>query len=108
MPNNITRTSRADVPIKSPNNVRFHVLTSMFLWSCLACLLVVIGEITWGAPASQFAEDMPMSLFSGYITADGTLEMRPRKIMKKYFKSWLKGNLVELLLQSYGVLFRIL
>jgi len=32
--------------------------------------------------------DMPMSLSSGYITADGTLEMRPKKIMKRYFKTW--------------------
>lgn len=32
--------------------------------------------------------DMPMSFVSGYVSGDGTIEMRPTKITKKYLRSW--------------------
>jgi len=32
--------------------------------------------------------DMPMSLISGFVTSDGTIEMRPWYCLKKYLKVW--------------------
>lgn len=33
--------------------------------------------------------DIPTSFVSGFVTADGTIEMRPAPIAKKYIRSWL-------------------
>lgn len=33
--------------------------------------------------------DMPLSFFSGYITAKGSIEMRPEYVFRKYIQSWL-------------------
>jgi len=32
--------------------------------------------------------DMPLSFVSGFVTSDGTIEMRPSKICRRYVRSW--------------------
>jgi hypothetical protein len=46
--------------------------------------LIVLSWIT----RLFWSSDMPMSFLSGYIAADGCIEMRPTRVAKRYMKSW--------------------
>jgi len=85
--------------ILNPNNVIRSV------WDIMSMLLVLYDMImvpfgffepedTVGMTTMEWVTrlfwtaDIPMSFVSGFVTSDGTIEMRPGPIAKKYGKSW--------------------
>jgi len=74
-------------------------------WDLLSLLLVLYDIVTiplelFDPPATDFSKfmawstrlfwtsDMPLSFISGFVRNDGTIEMRPLEIVKRYLATW--------------------
>lgn len=80
-------------------------------WDVVSLLMVMYDVVVmplqlFDIPASTFSEvmtwttrffwtgDMPMSLLTGIVKTNGTIELRPHEIWKLYFKTWFGLDVV--------------